>query len=213
MLDYITINAHSSIRIASGLVLYFDPFQITVENHDADVIFVTHDHFDHYSPESIEKIVKEDTVFVAPVSTAALIRETFPSFADHIVEVAPGEDFSVNEIEVEVIASYNPGKQFHPKSENWVGYVVTVEGRRHYICGDMDVTEEGKKVKCDVLLAPVGGTYTMNTSEAVELTAAIQPEYVIPTHYGEVAGGDACGSAFAEEIAQAGLETKVVLKL
>ncbi|MBQ0011419.1 MAG: MBL fold metallo-hydrolase [Clostridiales bacterium] len=216
MLDYITINDHSSIRIEAERILYFDPFRFNADfqPHDADVIFVTHDHFDHYSPEDIAKILKDETQFVAPTSTAALIAEAFPQFASQIIAVKPGDTLQVAGIDVEVVAAYNPTKeQFHPKRENWVGYVVTAEGKRHYICGDMDVTEEGKNVKCDVLLLPVGGTYTMDAKEAIELVSAIQPAYAIPTHYGEVAGGEACGSVFAEEISKAGLATEVVMKL
>ncbi len=216
MLDYITINAHSSICMKGEKVLYFDPFRFAADNraHDADVIFVTHDHFDHYSPEDIARIIKDETIFVAPTSTAALIAEAFPQYASKIIAVKPGESLQVAGIDVEAVAAYNPIKeQFHPKRENWVGYVVTVAGQRHYICGDMDVTEEGKNVKCDVLLLPVGGTYTMDAKEAIELVRAIQPTYAIPTHYGEVAGGEACGSVFAEEVSKTGLATKVVEKL
>ena len=211
MLDSISINAHSSIRIASGKVLYFDPFHIAAESHDADVIFVTHDHYDHFSPEDIAKIIKEDTVFVAPKSTSALIRETFSGF--DVTEVAPGDTFSVAGIEGEAVASYDPAKHFHPKKENWVGYVVEVDGLRHYICGDMDETEESLNVKCDVLLLPVGGTYTMDVPQAVELTGKLSPKYAIPTHYGDIVGKASDGSAFAEEIKKKGIPTQVVLKI
>ena len=211
MLDSISINAHSSIRIASGKVLYFDPFHIAAESHDADVIFVTHDHYDHFSPEDIAKIIKEDTTFVAPKSTCALIRETFSGF--DVVEVAPGDAFTVAGIEGEAVASYNPEKQFHPKKEDWVGYVVTVDGLRHYICGDMDITPESLGVKCEVLLLPIGGTYTMDVPQGVELTAKLSPQYTVPTHYGDIVGKASDGSAFAEEIKKKGISTQVVLKI
>lgn len=215
MLDYITINAHSSIRIASGKVLYFDPFQMgkECEKHDADIIFVTHDHFDHFSPEDIKKVIKADTTFVAPTSTVALIKEAFPGHQGEVIAVAPGECLNVNEIDVEAVTAYTPGKPFHPKEENWVGYVVNVEGMRHYICGDTYLVDEIQQVKCDVLLVPVGGTYTMDAGEGAKLAEAIQPKYAIPMHFGEVAGGPLCGGAFAEEVKKAGIDTQVVLKL
>lgn len=211
MLDSISINAHSSIRIASEKVLYFDPFHIETDSHDADVIFVTHDHYDHFSPEDIARIVKEDTIFVAPESTANLIRETFSGF--DVIAVAPGQFFPVAGIEAEAVASYNPNKHFHPKKENWVGYVVTLDGLRYYICGDMDETPESIAVKCDVLLLPIGGTFTMDVKEAVALTEKIRPQYAVPTHYGDIVGDESCGSAFAEEIKKKGIPTQVVLKI
>ena len=213
MLDSVTINLHSSIKIASGKALYFDPFRIGEATSDADIIFVTHDHYDHFSPEDIKKVMKADTVFVAPASTAALIRQTFQIPSDRIVTVAPGDTLEVSGIPVEVIASYNPGKKFHPKANGWVGFVVTVDGLRYYVCGDMDVTEEGKAVKCDVLLAPCGGTYTMDYKEAAELTGYICPKYVIPTHYGDPVGEKNCGSAFAREVSERGIDSVVVIKL
>lgn len=213
MLDTVSINIHSSIKISEPKALYFDPFRITEENHDADIIFVTHDHYDHFSPADIAKIMKEDTVFVAPASTAALIRQAAPIPDERIVTVAPGDTLEVLGVPVEVIASYNPGKQFHPKTQGWVGYVVTVAGLRYYICGDMDITEEGKNVKCDVLLVPCGGTYTMDYKEAAEFTGYLRPKYVVPTHYGDPVGEKTCGSAFAEEIKKTSPQTQVVIKI
>lgn len=213
MLDPISINIHSSIKISDAKALYFDPFRITEENHDADVIFVTHDHYDHFSPEDIAKVMKADTVFVAPASTAALIRKAFSVPEERLITVAPGEATEVLGVPVEVIASYNPGKRFHPKEQGWVGYVVTLGGIRYYVCGDMDITEEGKNVRCDVLLVPCGGTYTMDYKEAAEFTGYLRPKYVVPTHYGDPVGEKTCGSAFAEEIKKTSPQTQVVIKI
>ena len=213
MLDSVAINLHSSIRISSGKALYFDPFRIEESTGDADIVFVTHDHYDHFSPEDIVKVMKEDTIFVAPASTAALIRQTLQIPDERIVTVAPGDVLEVSGIPVEVIASYNPGKRFHPKANGWVGYVVTVDGLRYYICGDMDITEEGKGVSCDVLLVPCGGTYTMDADEAAEFTGILNPKYAIPTHYGDPVGEKSCGSAFAEKAKVKAPDTTVVFKL
>ena len=213
MLEQVTINLHSSIRIEDGKVLYFDPFGMTESTSDADVIFVTHDHYDHFSPEAIEKIIKDDTVFVAPSSTAALIRKAFSVPDERIVVMAPGDSTEVLDIPVEAVASYNPNKRFHPQSQGWLGFVVTVGGLRYYICGDMDSTPEGRAVKCDVLLVPCGGTYTFDYKEAAEFTGCLNPKYVIPTHYGNPVGEKTCGSAFAKEIAMRGIDSVVVIKL
>ena len=214
MLDNVTINAHSSIRIEEGKVLYFDPFHISDATNDADIVFVTHDHYDHFSPEDISKVMKDDTVFVAPVVTAKLIAETFANVpSERIVTVAAGEKLDVLGIPVEVIASYNPKKQFHPLEKGYVGYVVTLDGTRFYICGDMDVTEEGKAVKCDVLMPPIGGTYTMDAHEAIELVSAIRPKYAIPTHYGDIVGNIRDGKRFTKWVEDLGIGTEVILKI
>ena len=213
MLDQVTINLHSSIALHNVKALYFDPFRIEEKTSDADIVFVTHDHYDHFSPDDIAKVLKADTFFVAPASTAALIRKTFGIADERIVTVAPGDKTEVLGIPVEVVASYNPGKPFHPKANGWVGYVVTVDGLRYYICGDMDITEEGKAVKCDVLLVPCGGTYTMDPKEAAEFTGLLKPQYVIPTHYGDPVGDKSCGAAFAAEVKKTSPDTEVVFKL
>ena len=213
MLEQVTINLHSSIRIEDGKTIYFDPFRVAESSNDADIIFVTHDHYDHFSPEDVAKVMKADTVFVAPASTAALIRNTFSVSDERIVVVAPGDSIEVLGISVEAIASYNPGKQFHPKANGWVGYVVTLGGLRYYVCGDMDITEEGKGVSCDVLLVPCGGKYTMDPDEAAEFTGILKPKYAVPTHYGDPVGDKSCGGAFAEKVKANSPETQVVFKL
>lgn len=214
MIDDIKINAHSSIKFSAGAVLYFDPFHISEKSSDADIIFVTHDHYDHFSPEDIEKIVKDDTVFVAPRSTADLIRQNFAIPDDRIFSCAPGDSFEVKGIAVEAVAAYNPNKpQFHPKKNNWVGYVVTIGGCRYYICGDMDITAEGSAVSCDVVLVPCGGTYTMNVEEAAELVGRLSPKIAIPTHYGDIVGDISCGRAFEAACSKTAPDTKVVLKI
>ncbi len=178
---HITVNSHSSIRVESGSTVYFDPFQMKTAPHDADVIFVTHDHYDHFSPEDIDKVRKAGTVFVVPHSLAG-------KTGGEEVVMAPGDKATVGGIAVEAVRAYNPGKKFHPKENDWLGYIVTVEGKRIYVCGDTDATDEAKAVKCDILCVPIGGTYTMTAAEAAELTAAIGPEAVIPTHYGSIVG-------------------------
>ncbi len=193
--NLVTINTHSSIRVGGEKIIYIDPFQITEDKHDADVIFFTHSHYDHFSPEDYRKIAKEDTVFVCPESMEKDALDDGIK-KDSLITVKPGDKTEAEGIPVEAVASYNPAKQFHPKENDWVGYVITVEDTRIYICGDMDVMEEGKAVSCDILLVPVGGKYTMNAEEGAELANAVKPKIAIPTHYGNIVGTKDEGDVF-----------------
>ena len=178
----ISINCHSSIKIKSDKTIYFDPFKIVSEDHDADIIFITHDHYDHFSIEDIKKIEKEDTVFVIPECMYNLLG------GENVVTVKPLEKVLVEDYEVYVVPSYNANSNFHPKDKEYVGYVVTIEGKRVYVAGDCDLNDDNKKVKCDIALLPIGGKYTMDYRQAAELTNIINPEIVIPTHYGDIVG-------------------------
>ena len=197
MTENIEVLTHSSIRITDGgRRIYADPYEMREAPHDADVIFVTHEHYDHFSPEDIEKAAKPDTVLVVPESMKKKAKEV-KKIVGEIVTVAPGEQTVMAGIGVEAVPAYNIGKHFHPQSAGWVGYVLTFGGERIYIAGDTDVTDEARLVKCDVALVPVGGTYTMDKTEAAALVNEIRPGVAIPTHYGTVVGLPADGEAFA----------------
>lgn len=188
----ISINSHSSIRTEGKRVLWFDPFQLKTAPHDGDIIFVTHDHFDHFSPEDMEKVSKADTVFVVPKSLAGKLPK------NRTVVLQAGEKAEIEGAHVEAVAAYNVGKPFHAKENGWLGYRVTMDGETLYVCGDTDATPEAKAVQCDVLALPVGGTYTMNAAEAAELAKAIQPKLALPTHYGSIVGSKNDAEKFRE---------------
>ena len=192
MINNITVNEQSSIRIESGKVLYFDPFRLRTAPHDADVIFITHSHFDHYSPEDIAKAAKPGTLFVAPASMAKELRAL-----GSVTLMQPGESSAVCGIEVEAVAAYNRLKPFHPKRSGWLGYVVTLDGRRIYVCGDTDDTPEAEAVKCDIVCVPIGGTYTMDAAKAAAFVNALSPKIAIPIHYGTVVGKPSDADTFA----------------
>ena len=191
-----SINCHSSIRCGGDMVLWFDPFRVADAPHDGDVIFITHEHYDHFSPEDIRRVMKPDAVIVLPESCrdAALTAGFDP---DRLVTVQPGETYQVCGVSFETVAAYNIGKKFHPQASRWVGYVVTVEGRRVYVAGDTDDTPEARAVRCDAAFLPVGGTYTMTAVEAAALANAIRPQTAVPTHYGSIVGEKSDGSTFA----------------
>ena len=185
MLENIEVLCHSSIKIKKEKTIYFDPFKITENYNDADIIFITHDHFDHYSEEDIEKVKKEDTIIVVPESLyEKVLQDGFKK--EYIITVIPNRNYQLKGIKFETIPAYNLNKKFHPKENNWVGYILEINDIKYYIAGDTDITEDNKKVKCDVAFVPIGGTYTMDFKEASELVNEIKPKIAIPIHYGEI---------------------------
>lgn len=224
MLENVKVLCHSSVKIAGAKVLYFDPFKIENETHDADLIFVTHDHYDHFSPEDIAKIITPSTLLIAPLSIReAVSKEGYKN----VLYISPGETKTIAEsssgisentaavfesssavsgsniaasapsVTVTAIRSYNPGKPFHPADKNYVGYIVKMDGTTYYVAGDTDITDEALKVSCDVAIVPVGGKYTMDAAEAAELVNSIRPKFAVPTHYGSVVGKADDGERFA----------------
>lgn len=187
MVDNIEVLCHSGIKISGEYVIYIDPFKINKEYHDADVIMITHSHFDHYSEEDIDKVKKQDTIIMGTKD----LQEKFLEYGfnmDKIIIVEPNKQYEYKNINVETIPAYNVNKKFHPKENGWVGYIITINNIVYYIAGDTDITEENSKVKCDVALVPVGGTYTMTATEAAHLVNIVAPKYAIPIHYGDIVG-------------------------
>ena len=187
MLDNIEVLYHSSIRINKEKIIYIDPFKIDKNYNDAYIVFITHDHFYHYSEEYIDKVINENTTIIIPEELLTkLLKKGINKNA--IITVEPNKNYMVQGIKFETIPAYNTNKTFHPKENGWVGYIIIINGIRYYIAGDTDITEENKKVKCDVAFVPVGGTYTMDFKEAAQLINEIKPKIAIPIHYGSVVG-------------------------
>ena len=187
MLDNIEVLYHSSIRINKEKIIYIDPFKIDKNYNDADIVFITHDHFDHYSEEDIDKVINENTTIIIPEEMLTkILRKGINKNA--VITVESNKEYMVQGIKFETIPAYNTNKTFHPKENDWVGYIITLDGIRYYIAGDTDITEENRKVKCDVAFVPVGGTYTMDFKEAAQLINEIQPKIAVPIHYGSVIG-------------------------
>ena len=190
MTDNIRVLTHSSIRIDTDAgVIYVDPFHVKDMPRDAAFVFVTHDHFDHFSPEDIAKVSGPETVLVVPEKMKKKAEnETAGSLT--VVTVKPGETYRIGDLAFETVPAYNKIKPFHPRSAGWVGYVFSTDGKRIYVAGDTDLTVEARQVRCDVALVPVGGTYTMNAKQAAELVNTIRPATAIPTHYGGPVGNE-----------------------
>ena len=200
MTGNIEVFIQNSIRIRSRVgVIYIDPFQMKEEPKDADFVLITHDHYDHFSPEDIGKVSKAETILVVPEKMAAKAREV-SGMIGKIETVKPSIYCEMSGLEFETVPAYNTLKPFHPKSAEWVGYILRIDGKRIYIAGDTDATKEAKAVKCDIALVPIGGTYTMDAKKAAELVNTIRPDVAIPVHYGHIVGKPSDGEVFAENV-------------
>ncbi len=195
--DQIDVFIQNSIRIrGNDRTIYIDPFRMKEEPHDADYIFITHDHYDHFSVEDIVKVAGDATTLVLPArmeSKAAQIPVKF----SRVYAVKPVTAHELDGLRFETVPAYNSMKPFHPRSSEWVGYIFEVEGKRVYVAGDTDATREAKEVKCDIALVPIGGTYTMDASKAAGLINIIRPEVAIPVHFGSLVGDPSDADAFA----------------
>ena len=203
------VLCHNSIRIEEDKIIYIDPYEVSENYNDADYIFCTHSHYDHFSEEDIEKVRKADTKIII---TEDLYEKTKNiGFKDeNIVVMKPYERHVIDDIKIETIPAYNTNKDFHPKRNNWVGYLININNTIYYIAGDTDITEENKKVKCDVAFVPVGGTYTMTSDEAVELVNIIKPKIAVPIHYGEIVGSKEDAMNFVEHL-EGEIEGKILM--
>lgn len=194
MLDNVTVNAHSSIKIKGKKTIYFDPFKIAEESHDADIVFITHPHYDHYSSEDIKKVSNDNTLVVVPESMINSVKE------NNVLAVKPNTEINILGLKTFVIRSYNVSKDFHKKDENWVGYLIKQDGKTYYVCGDMDDNIDGRVIKSDVTFVPIGGKYTMNAVEAADFINAQKPKYVVPTHYGCIVGQISDADTFSANV-------------
>lgn len=155
MLAGIEVLCHSSIRIEKPFTIYIDPYKIKNELHDADIIFCTHTHTDHFSEEDILKVKKDSTIFVG--TEDMLIELMKLGFSEENFKcVEPGKSYEVLGVNFETVPAYNLEKQYHLKENNWVGYVLELNDIHYYIAGDTDLTPEAKSVSCDVAFVPVG---------------------------------------------------------
>ena len=197
MLENIKVFCHSSIMFDKAKKIYIDPFRIKENFNNADIIFITHDHYDHFSKDDIEKVRKENSIIVIPESLIEEVKNLgFNS--NNIITVKPNEKYEIKKIKFETIPAYNINKNFHPKQNNWVGYIIELDNIKYYIAGDTDITPENSNVKCDVAFLPIGGTYTTDYKEAANLANQINPKIVVPIHYGEIVGTKQDALDFAE---------------
>lgn len=193
MVEDIKWLGHDTFVIGKQTKVITDPFKIK-GNYKADIVVITHDHFDHCVPEDVKKVQKEDTVVVATSDCAAKL-------SGNVKVVKPGDKISVKGVEIEAVPAYNTNKDFHKKAQGWVGYIITIDNKRIYLAGDTDRIPEMKDLKdIDIALLPVSGTYVMTAQEAVEAALDIRPKVAIPMHYGAIIGSEEDAKSFKEAL-------------
>jgi L-ascorbate metabolism protein UlaG (beta-lactamase superfamily) len=172
----------------SGPILYIDPFIMPKFAEPADLILISHPHFDHFNPTAIGRIKQKDTVIVTPGSMAQT----------GMIGLSPGKSLRIGPFNITGVPAYNIRKKFHPKERQWLGYIVEADGVKLYHAGDTDFIPEMKDLQPDIALLPIGGFFGMNVKEAVQAAEALKPQVVIPMHYGFILGGRGAGKKFAK---------------
>ncbi len=184
MLDNIFWLGHDAFKIKyKDKVIYIDPYEIKEGKEKADIILLTHPHFDHTSQEDLNKIIKDNTILVG-------VYESLSTLGGQKRVVKVGDIINIDDIEIEMVPAYNIDKKFHPKANGWLGFILNVGGVKIYHAGDTDRIPEMKNFKVNIALVPVSGTYVMTVEEAVLAVLDIMPDIAIPMHYGSIVGSE-----------------------
>ncbi|MBI2846060.1 MAG: MBL fold metallo-hydrolase [Chloroflexi bacterium] len=188
MIEKITWLGHASFKIEGAKRIYLDPWKLD-DGDPADLILITHAHYDHLESQDVAKIQGPKTVIVTTKDCAAKLK-------GDLRVVKPGDRLVVEGVPIEVVPAYNIGKDFHPKAKGWVGYILTIDGSRIYHAGDTDIIPEMDNIECDIALLPVGGTYTMTSTEAAEAAKKVKAKISVPMHWGDIVGSRADAETF-----------------
>lgn len=208
---------HDSFLIKNGKKnIYFDPFKLHGDVPKADYIFISHEHFDHFSPDDIHKIIKDSTVLFMNEMTH---QEIDSLYDNKIIVMTPVDSLDFDDLHIEGIPAYNlnkfrePGKVYHPKEDKKLGFIVTFKGVKIYHTGDTDYIPEMDNLaekNIDLLLIPVSGTYVMTPAEAIKAAASIKAKISIPMHYGTIVGEKKQAEEFKEGCKKNGLLSEIV---
>ena len=201
----LTWLGHDGFLIESEKTVYIAPYQISGKLPKADVIYITHSHFDHFSAQDIAKIKTPKTIMITSMDIKVE--------GEHITLI-PGGEFnnSIKGISVKAVPAYNLNKKFHPANSEWNGYVIEIEGKKVYHAGDTDFIPEMKNIACDIALLPVSGTYVMTADEAVQAALVINPKIAIPMHFGSVVGSVNDAEHFAHKLENSGIRVIILKK-
>lgn len=198
---------HSSFRFDGSKIIYFDPWKLPKNSKKADLVFISHEHFDHFSPEDVSAISSSETVIISDRSVRGLLEGKINS--KEVEGLNPGETIEISGVKIQAVASYNIGKEFHSKDSRTLGFIVTIDGITIYHAGDTDTIPQMKDYRCDIALLPVSGTYVMTADEAAEAALAIKPKIAVPMHYGDIVGSPADAERF-KELLKGKIEVKIL---
>lgn len=187
---------HDSFRLTGEKKVYIDPWKITNAAHDADIVLITHDHFDHFVLEDLDQVRNDQTLVVAP----EMLRDKIQG---NVRIVARGDSLNEHGVLIQVVPAYNvrdDRQNFHPDSYGGVGYIVTLNGKRIYHTGDTDPIPEMQNISCDIMLVPVSGTYVCTCDEAAEAVRMVNPKLAIPMHWDTIVGTWQDANRFKEKV-------------
>lgn len=201
MIDNIHWLGHDGFYVQGSKTVYFDPWEVGGEPK-ADIVLVSHEHYDHCSPEDVTRISKPGTIIVTEPDAARKL-------PGKVEVLRPGQSLETGGVKITAVPSYNTDKQFHPKSKNWLGFIVELDGVKIYHAGDSDFIPEMEGLEVDIALIPVSGTYVMDPDQAAAAARAIKPKIAVPMHYGKIVGSEADAEKFAQNLVG---EIKVVIK-
>jgi L-ascorbate metabolism protein UlaG (beta-lactamase superfamily) len=172
---------HASFRFDGPPTIYIDLTTATSNYPPADVILISHDHGDHYAPTALKRVSGPGTIIITTPDIAQELEETDVVYGE-VRALQPGEQTAAGEVQIETVPAYNIGKAYHPKEAGYLGFIITFEGERLYFAGDTDHIPEMADIECDVVLLPIGGTYTMDIEEAAQAAAEIGAKVTVPMH-------------------------------
>ncbi|HEY7226872.1 MAG TPA: MBL fold metallo-hydrolase, partial [Nitrososphaeraceae archaeon] len=189
--------------------VYIDPYKLSKKYQnifDADLVLITHNHFDHLSIEDLKNIINERTVIVSAQECLSQLKSLK---VKESIGIDPRDDVRVNDLRIETVPAYNVDKDFHPKNDKKIGFIVEFGNDRLYHTGDSDIIPEMKDTKPSVVLIPVSGTYVMTAEEASKaVNELINPKIAIPMHYGTIVGNKEDAIRFSQLVTVC--ETKIL---